>query len=181
MLPTQTYQSRFSKTLAAVTVALCAVLLVSLALTGDPSATLRYAGPVALVGFAAWAAYWRPRIGVSDGGVEVRNVWRTVNVAWPAVQEIDTRFGLRLVTAYGAYQAWAVPPPRRETRRAGRPIEPSEGAAMVTCRWEALRAAGHLENPHLEAPRARTTLHLLTLVTLAGLLAASVAVVLLAP
>lgn len=153
---TLTYRSTFSRGLAVVTVSLAAALLVWLALT-EPPAAWRYAGPVGLVAALAWLGFWRPAVEVSDGGVELRNVWRTVHVPWPAVQDVDSRLGLRLVTAYGSYQAWAVPAPRRT--RGGGPVAPSHAASWVVERWDQLKSAGYLDQPRLEQPRARTTLH----------------------
>ncbi len=166
---TRTYRSVFSRALAAVVVGLAAVLLVWLASTAEPRDSLRYGAPVALVGLLAWLAFWRPQVEVSDGGVEVRNVWRTVHVPWPALQEVDSRLGLRLVTAYGSYQAWAVPAPRR-TRGAGA-VGPTQAAVGVRERWDELRRAGFLDDPRLERPRARTRLHTGAVVA-AGTLAA---------
>jgi hypothetical protein len=153
---TRTYRSAFSRALAVVAVCLSAVLVVWMALTAEPREALRYGAPVALVGTLAWLALWRPYVEVSDGGVEVRNVWRTVQVPWPALQDIDGRLGLRLVTTYGSYQAWAVPAPRRTRGGAG---EPNEAAMCVSERWDQLRAAGYLDDPRLEQPRARTRVH----------------------
>lgn len=167
-----TYRSSFSRALAVVTIALCAVLLVSLALTAGVGTTLRYAAPALLVALLAWMAYWRPLVEVSDGGIELRNVWRTVQVAWPALQEVDGRLGLRLVTAYGTYQAWAVPAPRRT--RGSREVATTEAATMVRTRWDELRRAGHLEAPRLESPRARTEVHALPLTAALVLLVLSV-------
>ncbi len=167
-----TYRSSFSRALAVVTVALCAVLLVSLALTSGAGTTLRYAAPALLVALLAWMAYWRPLVEVSDGGIELRNVWRTVQVPWPALQEVDGRLGLRLVTAYGTYQAWAVPAPRRT--RGSREVATTEAATMVRARWDELRRAGYLEAPRLESPRARTEVHALPLTSALVLLVLSV-------
>lgn len=169
---TTTYRSSFSRSLAVVTIALCGVLLVSLALAGDPERTQRYAAPLLLVALLAWVAYWRPQVEVSDGGVEIRNVWRTVQVPWPALQEVDSRLGLRLVTAYGAYQAWAVPAPRRTRGRLEVPT--TEAAARVLARWEDLRSAGYLDDPRLERPRARTKLHVVPIAAALALLVLSV-------
>ena len=169
---TTTYRSSFARVLAVVTIALCGVVLVSLALTADLETTSRYAAPVLLLALLAWVGYWRPRVEISDGGIEIRNVWRTVEVPWPALQEVDSRLGLRLVTAYGTYQAWAVPGPRRT--RGTREVRTPEAAALVVARWEALRDAGYLDEPRLERPRARTRLHVVELAAAALLLALSV-------
>ncbi|GAB2751120.1 PH domain-containing protein [Nocardioides pakistanensis] len=168
---TLTYRSGFSRGLAVVAVSLAAALLVWLAVT-DPPAALRYAGPVGLVAALAWLGFWRPAVEVSDGGVQLRNVWRTVHVPWPALQDVDSRLGLRLVTAYGSFQAWAVPAPRRT--RGGGPVAPSQAATWVVERWDQLKAAGYLDRPRLEQPRAHTTLHTGALALCTGLLALSV-------
>lgn len=169
---TRTYRSGFSRGLAVVAVSLSAVLLLWVAVTEDPRDTARYAAPVALVALLAWLGFWRPQVEVSDGGVELRNVWRTVHVPWPALQDVDGRLGLRLVTAYGSYQAWAVPAPRRT--RGGTPVAPSDAATWVVERWAELKAAGRLDQPRLEQPRARTTLHTGALALSLVLLALSV-------
>lgn len=156
---TRTYRSGFSRGLAVTTVALTLVLLGRQVLDAGPAA-LVYAAPVALVGLLAWLAFWRPCIEVSDGGVRLRNVWRTVHVPWPALREVDDRLGLRLVTAYGSYQAWAAPAPRRAR---GGPAVPGEAALLVRQRWDELRAAGWLEDPRLERPRADVRLHTVSL------------------
>lgn len=169
---TRAYRSAFSRALAVVAVALCAVLLVWLALTAEARQVLRYGAPVALVGLLAWLAFWRPQVEVSDGGVEIRNVWRTVHVPWPALQDIDSRLGLRLVTAYGSYQAWAVPAPRRT--RGATAVEPTDAAVWVSERWDELRTAGYLDDPRLERPRAATRLHTGAVVAVGALAALTV-------
>jgi hypothetical protein len=168
---TMTYRSTFSRVLAVVTVALCGLFVVWLAVTEGGDTALRYAAPAALLGLLVWQAYWLPQVQVSDGGVELRNVWRTVHVPWPALVEVDARLGLRLVTAYGAYQAWAVPAPRRTRENRNAPT--NEAAALVTERWEELRSAGYLDDPRLERPHARTTVHRLPLSAAAALLVVS--------
>jgi hypothetical protein len=174
---TTTYRSPFSRVLAGVTVAVCGVLAVWLLVDDGLTKMLRYLPALALVALLAWQAYWRPRVEVSDGGVEIRNVWRTVHVPWPALEEVEGRLGLRLVTAYGAYQAWAVPAPRRTSRRAAVPAPEdtraptTEAAELVRARWRLLQAAGYLDDPRLERPTARTRVHVLPL-ALAVVLAA---------
>lgn len=153
---TETYRSRFSRGLAVVTAVLGAVLLGWLTASAGPATALYYVPPVGLVVLLAWLAFWRPAVEVSDGEVVLRNVWRTIHVPWPALQEVDGRLGLRLVTAYGGYQAWAVPAPRR-TRHGG--AGPGAAAVAVRQRWDELREAGFLDNPRLERPTARTELH----------------------
>ncbi|HSE10115.1 MAG TPA: PH domain-containing protein [Nocardioidaceae bacterium] len=173
---TTAYRSTFSRVLAVVVVALLGFLLIWLALTRGFDTAGRYVAPAALGALLVWQAYWRPQVEVSDGGVEIRNVWRTVQVPWPALQDVDARLGLRLVTVFGTYQAWAVPAPRRGRR--SREVPVSEAAELVVRRWDELRAAGYLDDPRLERPRPRTTLHTVPLTAAVLLLVVSAVVIL---
>jgi hypothetical protein len=151
-------------------------------------------GPwLALVAGTCWAVFWRPQVEVTDGGVRLVNVFRTIDVPWPAIQLVDTKWALTLQTAYGTFTAWAAPSPgargaMRATRTdashlpastyAGDGIRPGDlpsshsGAAaeMVRRHWEQLRDAGHLDDPHLERERAPVTWHVGVLLAGAGLL-----------
>src|SRR5262245_2344443 len=91
----------------------------------------KYGGLVCLVGFLGWAALWVPYVEVSDGGVTLVNVLRTIRLPWPAIREVDGRYGLRLETAYGRFTAWAAPAPRGRSRAAG---VHSEAAQLVRVR-----------------------------------------------
>lgn len=165
----------FGRVLAAVIAVLCAIGLVT-ALAHDGVIALWTVGPwMALVALAVWAAYWRPEVRVDDAGVHLVNVLRSIDLPWPAIQRIDTKWALTLITAYGKYTAWAAPAPggiataRAATRSstkglpestygAGGSIRPGDvpsspsgsAAAAVRRRWEALRDAGHLDDPRLE-------------------------------
>ena len=146
-----------------------------------------------LVAGACWATFWRPRVEVSDAGVKVVNVTRTIRVPWPALRDIDTKWALTLDTAYGRYTVWSAPAPgarsavrsladRRSQphREAGPgtigpgdlPDSPSgSAAALVRERWDSLRRAGHLDDPRLEQERAPVRWHLGTLLGGIALLA----------
>ncbi len=165
MTPTERIRPRSSQALGAAMV-LVAVLGLGSALAGGSETILRYAAPVTLFGLLGWAAFWQPYVEISDGGVTLSNVVRTVQVPWPAVEEVDGRYGLRLRTAYGTVTGWAATAPRGRDRRQQ---QPGATARAVTERLDALRAEGHLENRRLEAPRLTTTWHV-PVVTAVGLL-----------
>src|SRR5450756_852879 len=196
---TLTFRPRSGRWMTGVVAALALYGIGSLAVAGEPLALVRYAPGLLLVTAVVWAAYWQPAVIVSDAGVTVRNVLRTVELPWPSIQRIDTRYALTLITAYGSYAAWAAPAPGRTRSReasaadlrglpestygaAGSvrpgdlPTSPSgEAAAIVRRRWEALRDAGHLDDPRLERDRPRSHLHWGTLALLAALVALTVA------
>lgn len=157
---------------------------------------MRLAPFVALFAGACWALFWRPAVVVDDAGVRLVNVVRTVALPWPSIQQVDTKWALTLVTAYGEFRAWAAPAPGaahvvragRPSRRDARqlpastfgadgirpgdlPTSPSGGAALVIReRWERLRDAGHLDDPRLEHTHAPVTWHRSVIVGAAVLL-----------
>jgi hypothetical protein len=156
MGPTVQLRSRSAHALGAVMMAV-SFLSVATAVGGGVDTVLRFAAPLALFGVLGWGAFWQPRVEVSDGGVLVVNTLRTVQVPWPAIESVDGRYGLRLVTAYGAVSAWGAAAPVGRQRARG---EQSEAAVAVTERLEDLRRAGHLEGRGLERDALPTTWHL---------------------
>ena len=182
-----------------VVAALAAFGLVSLVLAGRPQDLLRYGPLLLLIAAVVWAMFWRPSVTISDAGVTLRNVLRSVDLPWPSIRRIDTRYALTLETAYGTYTAWAAPSAGRRrsdetvpsdltglpesTYGAGASVRPGDlpsapsgqAAALVRRRWEQLRDAGHLDDPRLERDRAAVRWHWPVVAVLAGLAVATVA------
>jgi hypothetical protein len=148
-------RSRSARALAVATVAVALVGLVS-ALVDGLDVVLDYGAPLLAIGLLGWAAFWMPYVEISDGEVVVRNTLRTVHVPWPAIESVEGRYGLRLVTAYGSVTAWAASAPGGRQRAR---VEQSESAALVEARLAELRAAGYLDERRLERPRLRTAWH----------------------
>lgn len=159
-------RSRAAQALGAAMVAVGALGAVATLAAGS-AVTVRYAALLALFALLGWAAFWRPCVEVSDGGVLVVNTLRSVHVPWPALDEVEGRYGLRLHTAYGAVQAWGAQAPSG-TARARRRESPV--AEVVRERWEQLQAAGFLDRRVLERPDLGVTWHRGTLAA-AGVLA----------
>jgi len=131
-----------------------------------------FGAPLVLFALLGWAAFWRPHVEVSDGGVRVVNTFRTVQVPWPAINEVDGRYGLRLYTAFGTVTSWAAPAPAGRTRaRSGS----SEVAEIVNGRLAELRSAGYLDNRTLERESLETEWDVPVVVAAVLLLAASLA------
>lgn len=176
-------------------VAICVLMFV--AITNSMENALLTLPWLLLFVTSCWAVFWRPSVGVSDAGVRLVNVTRTIDVPWPALVDVETRYALTLVTAYGRYAAWAAPAPgagsalRTSMRSrsshgsdetiAGATMGEIEGTAsgdaagIVRRRWERLRDAGYLDDPRLEfeAPPVRWNWHIGLIVS--ALLALSVA------
>jgi hypothetical protein len=156
MGPTVQLRSRSAHALGAMMIAV-SVLGVATAVWGGVDTVLRFAAPLALFGVLGWGAFWRPCVEVSDGGVLVVNALRTVQVPWPAVESVDGRYGLTLLTAYGAVSAWGAAAPVGKQRARG---EQSTAAVVVAERLEDLQRAGHLNDRRLERDALPTTWHL---------------------
>jgi Bacterial PH domain len=180
------YRPAFGRALTVAIAALCAVTAIVTFIGGGLDDLLQFGPWLALTAGACWATFWRPCVEVSDGGVRLVNVTRTIDVPWPAITGVETRWALTLLTAYGKFTAWAAPAPgrgpmRKATRvdanligravgaqRAAAPLEISPGAAkeaaeIVRDHWERLRAAGHLDNPMLEHERVPVRWHVGTM------------------
>ena len=168
MEPTVRIRSRTARGLGVATVVVAAAGFASSVADG---AALELGAPVLLLGLLGWAAFWRPYVEVSDGGVLVVNTLRTVHVPWPAIEGVEGRYGLRLRTAYGGVTAWAAGAPTGRQRARG---AESQAARAVTERLDALRAAGHLDDRRLERSDLRTTWHRGLLAAIAVLVVASV-------
>jgi hypothetical protein len=190
------YRPRFGRGLAVGVGVLGAGGLAASAAT-DWRATVPFVAPVALVVLWGWATYWRPAVIVSPAGVELRNVTRTIELPWPTIERVETKYALTLHTAYGDYAAWAAPAPGRAQaigapKDAGQNLPEStyrggtvgagdlmvgasgQAAAIVRARWEELRDAGLLDDPRLERGRPRVRWHVATLTAMGVLLAVSV-------
>ena len=188
------YRSRFGRALAIFIWALAGLALVAMLTQGGVEGLARGAAWALLPAVLVWAMFWRPCVVVDDGGVELVNVFRTIRLPWPSITEVDTRWALTLHTAYGRYAAWAAPaagwqPGRRMTEQDARavPVEESESgkrvrasdspyspsgepAMAVRRRWQALRDAGHLDDPRLEFERAPVRWHIELIAALALLI-----------
>ncbi|GAB3989995.1 PH domain-containing protein [Nocardioides marmoraquaticus] len=155
MGPTVVVRSSASRALGAVMVAIAGLVLLAVA-TDGADAVVTWGPLVVLFGVLGWAAFWQPYVEVSDGGVRVVNTLRTVLVPWPAVDEVEGRYGLTLRTAWGTVQAWGAQAPSGRGRAGGRE---GEAAQVVRERWERLRDAGHLDGGRLEQQRLPVTWH----------------------
>jgi hypothetical protein len=122
---------------------LCAWWDVDLLLRGRPGEALLIGLWVvaALAGTAA--LLWRPAVVVDDSGVELRNVLRDVFLPWSAIDAIDTRYALTLISDGRRYQSWSATasgrPPRRRSSDVGLPGMPGTTGLPGTPELESAR------------------------------------------
>lgn len=189
------------ETLTAVVAALALLLLVAV-LVGDGWRDAVDIAPwLGLLVGVCWAGFSRPHIEVSDGGIRIVNVLRTVVIRWPAVTAVETRYMLTVRTRHGDYAAWSAPHggrrgAARSSPGAQRPTDrdlaalgdnptigagdltdtPSGAAALaIRRRWQQLRDAGYLDDARLERDRAEVEWHWPLLAAAAALVATGLA------
>ncbi|WP_196073091.1 PH domain-containing protein [Nakamurella alba] len=183
----QQFRPLFGRILSVGVWAVSAVVLVVVIVGSGWPAAVGALPWLLLLSGAVWASFWNPRVAVDVGGVHLVNVTRTIDVPWPALQAVDTKWALTLQTAYGTYTAWAAPAPggvatarmtmreakalpaasvdlARGIRPGDHPDSPSGAAALAVRRqWAELREAGHLDAPQLEHTRVPVRWHVLSL------------------
>ena len=76
---------------------ICVVAAVGLLVRDGLGAPAGAAVPGARRG-TCWAVFWRPVVAVDDGGVRLVNVLRTIDLPWPSILAIDTKWALTLIT-----------------------------------------------------------------------------------
>ncbi|MDJ1113473.1 PH domain-containing protein [Microbacterium dauci] len=190
------YRPLASRVLAAVTVVVCAIGVVSLVAL-DVMDAVRYGWGLALVAVLVWAMFWRPELIVEEHGITVVNVFRTEFVPWPAIVLVDTQWALTLRTSDRVVRVWASPAPGRHrllglsrsdfqglgdtARGAHGSLRPSDAlsvpsgnlAQLIRGRWERLAETGALA-AGAEPGATRTDWHTTTIIVTAALAAATV-------
>ena len=101
----------YGRPLTVATALLAAGIVVVTGMRESWGGAIALAPWTALFTLACWACFWRPEVRVSDAGITLTNVSRTIEIPWPALQGIDTRWALCLVTAYGRFTSWSAPAP----------------------------------------------------------------------
>lgn len=193
-----TLRSRFTRVLAVILWVLLGTIFISVLIQLDVSALLRFTPVIALVAFVLWLLLWSPSVTVAPSGVTIRNLLRTNDVTWPAIQRIDTRFALTLYTSAGSIVAWSAPAPSRfaalrstrselsrlpESTYSAGSIRPGDipksdsGLAALYVRryYEQLRDAGYLDSGVIEGTGVVTKWLVRESLILLGLLVLSLA------
>ncbi|MHA7133949.1 PH domain-containing protein [Oerskovia turbata] len=187
MGPTKVFCSMYGRVLT-IAAAVIAVLATAVQVQEDPGAALVTLAWGALIACVVWVLFWRPRVEVSDGGIEVRNPARSVHVPWTAYEGARTQWSLEVSYTGGAVTAWAAPrssgsgqwlrnwrrrPAEGTSTRVGGASAEAVADAIVE-RHDALAAAGHLTAALPGAPGARTTWNVPELAALGSLLVVTV-------
>lgn len=157
---TLTFRTPMSRALT-IGVAVVAVVALAYFVSDGGIRELWRSGPTVLcIVVLTWALFWRPQVQVSDGGITVANILRTVHVPWPVLRTVDSKWSLTVTAADVNVSAWAVPASSgmaARTRRPGarggqdspsplRSTGNADAAALaIAQRREALVEAGHLK------------------------------------
>jgi len=158
---THLFKTAFSKYFPAAFAGV--VLLASVVIVADDARELTRSVPFLLAAaILVWIVFGYPRVEVSDGGITLVNVIRTVHVPWPCFTGADARWNLQIETTSGSYTSWAIPagsgtarrfPNRRNeasmTERQLRGNTAEAAAVIIGERVKTLAEAGHLGSPTL--------------------------------
>lgn len=193
-----TLRPRSSRVLGGAMVVVAALGLVGVLATGRLELIAHGIPPLGLLGFGAWAVFWRPAVRIGPARLAFINPLQTVETTWPAIQDVQTRWSLAVVTAHGVHTAWAAPKPSRMTsalsvRRDVRGLadyaaerrrqqEPGRAtgdiaAHLVTMQWSQYRDRGLLGA--VEGAGVEIHWHVTTVLVLAALASAWVLVLVL--
>jgi hypothetical protein len=175
-----TLRPLFGKVLVVLIWVICALALGSLVAELKPLDLVRFVPLIAFAVYAVWILFWSPSVTIGPSGVTVRNLLRSFDVSWPAIQRVDTKYALTLYTEGRKIVAWSAPQPGRfeaiRTSKAdiqflpessygvGGSIGPGDlprsasGLAALYVRryWEQLRDAGHLDSGIVEGTGVTT-------------------------
>lgn len=131
-------------------------------------------GPLLALALAiVWLLFALPRVEVSDGGIALVNIARTVWVAWPNFRSAEAQWNLRVRATDGReFSSWALPAGSGSLRRLPRAAPARSGTAEAAAlkigeRVRALTEAGFLPAPP-EAP-VRVSLNRTPLLVLAAI------------
>lgn len=109
-MESETFRSRLAQGLAVLTAVIAAVAFVTFVTEEGLTAVLTTLAPVTLAGVLGWAVFWNPRAEVSDDGITIVNVWRTIHVPWRRFKQADSKWALAVTTTDGrTFTSWAVP------------------------------------------------------------------------
>lgn len=181
-----TVRPRGGQVLAVVVVLVCLIPIVDTLLSGEPLLVLRVLPVTGFIAFGAVAVFWLPSVRIEPTAVVVRNIVTTTRITWPAIEDVETRWSLALVTKSGRVTAWSSPrgsavaagrQVRRDFRAARVGATPehdpamvagSVAASLVMRQWSEYRDAGLLGAVEGEGVERRW--HVITIVVLAALL-----------
>ena len=174
-----TLRPLFGKVIVILIWVICAIALASLFIGFQPL-NLRYTPLIAFAAYGVWILFWSQSVTIDLSGVTVRNLLRSHEVSWPAIQRVDTKYALTLYTPTSKIVAWSAPQPGRfealrtsqsdirflpeSTYGAGGGIRPGDlpksasGLAALYVRryWEQLRDAGYLDSGVVEGTGVET-------------------------
>lgn len=78
-------------------------------LDGQGRAALQWLPVAGALALGSWLVLWRPRVVVSDDGVTIVNIARTVRIPWSAVERVQARWALEITSGGHTWSAWAAP------------------------------------------------------------------------
>lgn len=180
MSDTKVFRTGFSRIFPWVAAAVVAAGAVSMVAQRGWHELWRSGPLLALAVAIVWLLFALPRVEVSDGGIKLVNVVRTVWVAWPNFRSADAQWNLKVRTDDGReFSSWALPASSGSLRRLPK-MDARRGAGAEAAAWEIgervrrLTDAGFLPaRPEAPVQVSLNRLPLLVLAAIAALAALS--------
>lgn len=119
------FRSGSSRAIAVITSMVSLSGLAGFIATADFTGLARYGWGLLLAIAIAVALFWFPQVQIAADEVTVRNIFRTFHVPWGAIQRVDTKYSLTLITPHRTISAWATPAPNRYAASAASPKDAS--------------------------------------------------------
>ncbi len=118
MAGTMVFRTTFSRVFPWVTAAVAVAGMVAMVADGGWPQLWRSGPALVLAVTIVWVLFALPRVEVSDAGVLLVNVTRTVWVAWPNFRSASTEWSLRVRTVDDReFSSWALPASSGSLRR----------------------------------------------------------------
>jgi len=106
--PRHTYRQRSSVLLALLFVLGAVILVVSALLSWRDHPQPLFVAWLLLGSAVAWTVFVRPCVVLDQDGVHLRNILRDVDIPWPLVSDVETRWNLKVWSGDDGYTAWAI-------------------------------------------------------------------------
>jgi len=106
------FRPRGGMILAIIAIGICVATLIFMLIGEGAGSFARWAWPIVLIAWGAWLLYIAPFVVMTEGFIEIHNIFATHRVPWGDVDSIDSRYALTVKTESGrTIRAWAAPAP----------------------------------------------------------------------
>lgn len=100
-MPTIVIRSLLGRVATLIVAVAAMLVLVEVCRSDGPWGMVPFLGWGGLLGVCVWGLWWAPLLVLSDGGVRVRNMWRSYRIGWEDIEGTRSRWVLVLLLSQG--------------------------------------------------------------------------------